>query len=192
MSTPQIKPGTTAGWAYQRGVYQGELDKLNTSNAPVADYNTLQNKISTYINTYGKDANLNGELTQNGRLQETLVKQEELNKDLKADVETAQAQDELLRSRNTKRNSHTLFLLNRPVRTQMIPILWVISVAFVGLALILVRMIAPQDTILAQGLGSFYFYFMELIASPTVLAALLGAAIIVIIFLSLKIAKVIP
>jgi hypothetical protein len=192
MATPQIIAGTTAGWAYQRGVYQGELDKLNTDNKPVADYITLQTKISTYINTYGKDANLNGELTKNGRLQETLVKQEQLNKDLKADVETAQAQDELLRSRNTKRNSHTLFLLNRPVRTQMIPILWVISVAFVGIALILVRMIAPQDTVLAQGFGSFYFYFMELISSPTILAALLGAAIIVIIFLSLKIAKVIP
>ena len=185
-------PGTTAEWAYQRGVYQVELDRLNTSNAPVASYITLQDKISTYINTHGNNANLDGELAQNGRLQETLIRQEELNKDLKADVETAQAQDELLRSRNTKRNSHTLFLLNRPVRTQMIPILWVISVAFVGLALILVRMSAPQDTILAQGLGSFYFYFMELIASPTVLAALLGAAIIVIIFLSLKIAKVIP
>ena len=192
MATPQIIAGTTAGWAYQRGVYQGELDKLNTDNKPVADYITLQTKISTYINTYGKDANLNGELTKNGRLQETLVKQEQLNKDLKADVETAQAQDELLRSRNTKRNSHTLFLLNRPVRTQMIPILWVISVAFVGIALILVRMIAPQDTVLAQGFGSFYFYFMELISSPTILAALLGAAVIVIIFLSLKIAKVIP
>jgi hypothetical protein len=192
MATPQIIAGTTAGWAYQRGVYQGELDKLNTNNKPVADYITLQTKISTYINTYGKDANLNGELTKNGRLQETLVKQEQLNKDLKADVETAQAQDELLRSRNTKRNSHTLFLLNRPVRTQMIPILWVISVAFVGIALILVRMIAPQDTVLAQGFGSFYFYFMELISSPTILAALLGAAIIVIIFLSLKVAKVIP
>jgi len=53
-------------------------------------------------------------------------------------------------------------------------------------------MIAPQDTVLSQGFGSFYFYFMELISSPTILAALLGAAVIVIIFLSLKIAKVIP
>ena len=164
------------------------LEQINTVKKK---YTELQHEITQYINDNAKSVDIQTLLTDNGQLQQRLQTLEKSYNDAKVDVDTAIAQDELLRSRNTKRNEHTLFLLNRPVRKQMIPILWVCSVVFIGIALIMVKMTAP--TIISPELfQAMYFYVMEFISSRAVLLALLGSAIVIIIFLSLKIAGIIP
>jgi hypothetical protein len=111
---------------------------------------------------------------------------------MKIDVVSAVARDELLRSRDTNVTRHQLFILDRPIRKSLVPYLWVLSVLFIGVGLVIFRMSAPS-----LGLGgptngsvSFEMMILEFISNKIVLSSLLISAIIVIIFLSLKIAGV--
>ena len=115
---------------------------------------------------------------------------EKKNEELKVDVETALARDELLRSRNTKRDSHSLFLLDRPIRKPVIPYLWVLSILFIGLGLIMIKMTMPQLDLPMDFAGYLYAIVTDFISNRAVLLSIIAAAIIVIIFLSLKIAGV--
>ena len=113
---------------------------------------------------------------------------------MKVDVESAIARDDLLRTRNTDITRHKLFILDRPVRKGLIPYLWVIAILFIGIGLIIFRITVPSI-----GLGgvsasttntSVISMIIEFITSKIVLGSLLISALIVILFLSLKIAGV--
>jgi len=154
-------------------------------------YTVLQQDIANYITNNARYTDLSGTLKQSGQLKQQLNRLEKINKDLDIDVETALARDELLRSKDTERSSHMLFLLNKPVKKPMIPVLWIISIVFIGIALILVKQNMP-DNLLPIGTIQYVISIVAgFVSQPLVLACLLIAAIIVIAFLSLKIAGVI-
>jgi hypothetical protein len=155
------------------------------------EYDTLNTDIMNYTDEF-KTTTLESVLQNTGFTQQELQRLEEINKRLDNDIETSRARDELLRSGNTKRNSHMLFLLDRPVRKQSIPFLWFASVVFVGIALIMARMVTAAITIPGTVLGYFAYTVTGALQNPVLLQTLLISAVVVIIFLSLKIARVIP
>jgi hypothetical protein len=157
-------------------------------------YATLNDDIIKYLTNNGTNADLTTILTQNGELQKHIKRLEKVLDEMKVDVESAVARDELLRSRNTEITPHKLFLLDRPVRKGMVPYIWALSILFIGIGLVIFRMTMPtfigtttNATGTAMTLSGMLFGF---ITNKIVLGSLLGSALIVILFLSLKIAGV--
>ena len=119
---------------------------------------------------------------------------------MKVDVESAIARDELLRSRNTEISRHQLFILDRPIRRGLIPYLWVLSVLFIGVGLVIFRMTAPSlgmatgnaasNSSLYGAAASIQMLILGFFSNRVVLVSLLVSTLIVILFLSLKIAGV--
>ena len=110
-------------------------------------------------------------------------------------VESAVARDEVLRSRDTKLNSHKLFLLNRPIRKGVIPYLWVLSVLFIGISLIIFRMMLPESptSTISGAFGpsmSISLMISEFFENKLVLISIIVALLIVILFLGLKMAGI--
>ena len=107
------------------------------------------------------------------------------------DVDSAVARDEVLRSRDTKLNSHKLFLLNRPIRKGVIPYLWVLSVLFIGVSLVLFRMMLPES-ILSTNSGAFgssmsiSLMISEFFENKMVLISIIVSLCVVVLFLGLK------
>lgn len=121
-------------------------------------------------------------------LQGNINKLEKEKDNLKVDVESAIARDDILRSRETNITPHALFILDRPIRKGLIPYLWVMAIVFIGIALVIFKMAMP--TIVSDGNSSVITMIINVITSRAVLGSLLGAALIVIIFMSLKIGGV--
>jgi hypothetical protein len=137
----------------------------------------------TFLKNNAKDTNMSGLLAENGELQKQVNRLEKIQNEMKIDVESAIARDKLLRSRDTDVTSHHL-----------IPYLWVISILFIGVGLVIFKMSAPtlglSMTTVANGSPSTLGMVTEFITNKVVLGSLLVSAIIVIIFLSLKVAGV--
>lgn len=162
-------------------------------------YAELNDEILKFITTESKNKDLPGILNENGELQKQINSLEKIQSEMKVDVESAIARDELLRTRNTDVNRHKLFLVDRPVRRALIPYLWVLSILFIGVALVIFKITAP--TLGFVGLGSaatntygtettFTSMLLGFITNKIVLGSLLISALIVILFLSLKVAGV--
>ena len=164
--------------------------KINSIKSIKDSYYALLTDINNYLKEKATNSNLSGSLSSNDGLMGHIQNLEKRNEHLKVDVETALARDELLRSRNTKRDSHSLFLLDRPIRKPVIPYLWVLSVLFIGLGLIMIKMTMPQLDLPMDFAGYLYAVTINFISNRAVLLSIIAAAIIVIIFLSLKIAGV--
>jgi len=154
-------------------------------------YTTLHSDITSFLRQNANDLNLGGTLEQNGQLQKDIKQYEKTNKDVTNDVETARARDELLRSKKTETNAHTLFVMDRPLKKGMIPVLWAISILFIGVALVIIRMQLNDLPSISVSLDSIAAIAAEYLGNPVILLALLGASIIAIIFLSLRLARVI-
>lgn len=149
-------------------------------------YARLNDDILKYLTTEAKDNDLAGLLKENGELQKQISRLEKIQDEMKIDVTSAVARDELLRSRNTDVTRHQLFILDRPVRRGLIPYLWVLAVLFIGVGLVIFRMTMP--TIVFE--GGVGFSLLSIFESKGVIISLLVSALIVILFLSLKIAGV--
>ena len=149
-------------------------------------YAALNDDILKYLTMEAKDNDLAGLLKENGELQRQIIRLEKIQDEMKIDVTSAVARDELLRSRNTDVTRHQLFILDRPIRRGLIPYLWVLAVLFIGVGLVIFRMTMP--TILFE--GGTGFSLLSLFENKGVLIALLITALIVILFLSLKIAGI--
>jgi hypothetical protein len=155
-------------------------------------YDKLNDDILIYLRNNAKDTNMAGLLSENGDLQKHINRLEKIQNEMKIDVESAIARDKLLRSRNTEVTSHQLFILGRPVKKNLIPYLWVISVLFIGVGLVIFKMTAPSlgGAGNSDASGSVLVMLIQFITSKVVLVSLLVSALIVILFLSLKIAGV--
>ena len=149
-------------------------------------YAGLNDDILKYLTTEAKDNDLAGLLKENGELQKQISRLEKIQDEMKIDVTSAVARDELLRSRNTDVTRHQLFILDRPVRRGLIPYLWVLAVLFIGVGLVIFRMTMP--TIIFE--GGTGFSLLSIFESKGVIISLLVSALIVILFLSLKIGGV--
>jgi hypothetical protein len=160
-------------------------------------YVSLNNDILQYISSHGGSNNLTGILKENGELQQHITKLEQIQNEMKVDVDSAIARDELLRSKTEDISQHGLFILNRPLRQNLIPFLWALSILFIGVGLIVFRMTLPIDTLSSKISGatsvagtSIFTSILLFITDKRVLLSLLSAALVVILFLSLKIAGV--
>lgn len=155
-------------------------------------YDKLNDDILIYLRNNAKDTNMAGLLSENGDLQKHINRLEKIQNEMKIDVESAIARDKLLRSRNTEVTSHQLFILGRPVKKNLIPYLWVISILFIGVGLVIFKMTAPSlgGAGNSDASGSVLAMLIQFITSKVVLVSLLVSALIVILFLSLKIAGV--
>lgn len=170
------------------------ITQLSTQiNTIKSSYSTLNDDIMKYISSQSTDADLAGLLAQNGELQKHIKQFEKLQDELKVDVESAVARDELLRSRNEDISRHELFILDRPVRKGLIPYLWALSVLFVGIGLIIFRKTIPIPSMNSGVIGvtpGLLFTIGEFFKDRRIWMSLFGASLIVIIFLALKIAGV--
>jgi hypothetical protein len=153
-------------------------------------YSTINNDILTYLNNNAKDTNITGLLSENGELQKQINRLEKLQDKMKIDVETSVARDKLLRSRDTDVTPHQLFVLDRPIRKGLIPYLWVISVLFIGIGLVILKMNMPSLQINTTGTYPIYYMIMEFVTNKIVIGSLIASILIVILFLSLKVAGV--
>jgi hypothetical protein len=152
------------------------------------NYMSLQDDITSFLSTNARDLDLSGTLQENGHLQKDIQRLEKRNTELNHDVETAVARDELLRSKNTEKNAHTLFVMDRPIKKGMIPVLWAITIIFIGIALAIVRTQLGEIS-LGVSPGSLSF-ILEYVTHPIVVLSAFAACIITIIILSLKVARV--
>jgi hypothetical protein len=157
-------------------------------------YAQLNDDIINYIRTQSTDNNMTALLTENGELQKQINRLEKIQNDMKVDVESAVARDELLRSRSTEITRHKLFILDRPVKRGLIPYLWALSILFIGVGLVIFKMSAPNLGLGTTGANGFqpsvFDLVIEFVTNKIVLSSLLISALIVIIFLSLKIGGV--
>jgi len=155
-------------------------------------YAKLNDDILIYLRNNAKDTDMAGLLSENGELQKQINRLEKIQTEMRIDVESAIARDNLLRSRNTDVTSHQLFILGRPIKRNLIPYLWVISVLFIGVGLVIFKMTAPSlgGVGNSEATGSVLAMVTEFVTSKAVLSSLLISALIVILFLSLKVAGV--
>jgi hypothetical protein len=197
--TVPVAPCNTS-WASQLTNFTDRFNTLNTSASSGAsidlstikgNYATLHTDIKNTLKCNVKDSDLSGNLTQTGNLQAQIKKLENRKKELRVEVDTALARDELLRSRDVKMSTHQLFLLDRPVRKGMIPYLWVISVFFIGIGLFLYKTMLPS---IGPDMGTVIGMEMaltDILFNKTVLISLLVCIIGIIIVVSLKVGGVI-
>jgi len=152
-----------------------------------ANMMALTSAVSSAIRTYASNNDMNGLLAENGLLQQTNQDTEMTRKAAEADAKAAEQRSELLRTREHKVSRHQLFLLGRPLRPASIPYLWALSVLFVGLGLLAAAMAFPSLNLASQFEG---MDMRDVLALPAVWGSVLGAALIVILFLSLNAAGV--
>lgn len=155
-------------------------------------HEAVRNDLTTYLKEQAESYNLSGKLAETGRLQTQIRELEKERDALNTEVDTSVARDEALRTRNITGNAHTLYLLDRPVRQAMAPFLWAFSVLFVGVGVLFFYWLTPvlllPQRANAFGTTSVAQVLSDIFASRYTWMALFGAASIVILFLSLKIA----
>jgi len=108
-------------------------------------------------------------------------------KDYKKDQQTAIVRDKVLRSGNGAVTNHQIYLLGRPLRPASIPFLWALSTLFIGFALLIFYTYYPYTT---PPLDVLLFDLYLLFTDPFTWAILFSLASVVILFLSLRIAKI--
>ena len=192
-------------WLTTRSDFNSEYDAISndyTGNSDPVALQTLKdrstylfNKINSVLSTEMADQSTADLLTRTGQLQQKIQRLHEIKKDIKVDVDSAVARDEVLRSRDTKLNSHKLFLLNRPIRKGVIPYLWVLSVLFIGVSLVLFRMMLPESTP-STNVGAFgsslsiSLMISEFFENKMVIISIIIALCILSLFLGLRLAGI--
>ena len=127
-------------------------------------------------------------VTQNIQaLQVELANLQQTVEDRKKDQQTAIVRDKVLRSGNGAVTNHQIYLLGRPLRPASIPFLWALSTLFIGFALLIFYTYYPYTT---PPLDVILFDLYLLFVDPFTWAILFSLASIVILFLSLRIAKI--
>jgi hypothetical protein len=190
-----------SSWERIRNRYQGEFDILSqmysekTSKSDLellkAQCISISNTITEILQKELKAHDTSELLATSGKLQQQIQQLYKIKEKTKVDVESAIARDELLRSRDTDLTSHQLFLLKRPVRKAIIPYLWVLSILFIGVALVIFKWMAPplpSDSFING--ESFSMMIAEFFENKFVYISIIVSLLIVIFFLSLKVAGV--
>jgi hypothetical protein len=157
-------------------------------------YSVLNDDILRYLKEQSKYNDMAALLQESGELQNKLTSLNRLKKEMKTDVESAVAREELLRTRETNLNEHQLFILDRPVRRNMIPYLWVLSVVFVGIGLVVLRKMQPELGVSeneARALSeSFWLMVSSYFTNNAMWLGIIGACMVVILGLGLKVGGV--
>jgi hypothetical protein len=174
--------------------YQNMIELSKKAEDIKKRYISLNDDILKYVSQEAKHNNLADLLTENGALQKQINGLHRVEEQIKTDVESAIARDELLRSRKTDISRHKLFLLDRPVRRNMIPYLWVLSIVCIGVGLIVMRMLLPTLGMTPEDLTALSSNFLLMLTSfftnNVIFLSIIAALVIVIIVLSLVVGGV--
>ena len=81
----------------------------------------LNSGLSAAIRSYANNNDMNGLLSENGLLQQTIQNRQKDKQDTEVDAKAAELRDELLRTREHRGSKHQLILLGRPLRPASIP-----------------------------------------------------------------------
>lgn len=192
---------TVAGtnWPQKRGEFLASFNTASAKpdNVAVSELTTLYNTIKSHLQSISSEPSLNALLEETGSLQqENKDLHDKLNKK-NIDADSAVTRNELLRSRETNLTAHNLFLLNRPVRRNRLPYLWVIGVLFIGVALCIFNVMSPQLPFAFQSINGaiptvpnmlvgMYQSIVQFIFNPYVITSLVTAIMCVIIGIILK------
>jgi hypothetical protein len=168
-----------------------EYTQIQEVAARIVAYKDKVGALNTEIMNYAKEvannSDIGGVLSEIGTLQSNINSLEKLKSELTVDVDSALARDELLRSRESDVSRHQLLLLGRPIRKALIPYIWGLSILFIGIGVIIFKMSFPA---LPEMGTSSSGLLLSIFSDKKLWMALFGAALIVILFLSLKIAGV--
>lgn len=185
------------GGVAQDPTQDGDYNTIQTISTRINQtkqaFSQLNQDITTAIQTLGSDNDMGGLLMENGRLQQRIIALEKETETNTEDEKAAIARDELLRGRDTNVTKHQLFMLGRPLRPSSVPILWALSVLFIGIGVIVLQVLFPLTPQMLgmtteDSLEAVVASILTLFSNPWVWGSLFGAAVIVILFLSLKIA----
>ena len=165
--------------------YTQALNLFNNIKAKKAEFDNLNKDIRTTITQITSEYDTGSMLKTNGDLQQDIIRLEKQKVESNNDAETANLRDKLLKERDTAVTRHQLFFLDRPVKSSSIPILWGLSILFVAAAIIVFKQLFPGIAMPGTEFSILHF-FMD----PRIWMALTTAAVIVIIFLVLKIVGV--
>lgn len=169
--------------------YQSILASLTTIENTKSQYNAINQEILKYLKDNSTTTKWDEQLNQNGVMQQEIIQLERIQKEMKVDVDSALARDELLRTKDTRVSRHDLFLFNRPVSRSLVPFLWALSIVFIAVGLFIFKITFPVSMDIPMT-GTFttllsdYFYNNMIWISFTI------CLLIVIIFLSLTVAGV--
>ena len=197
---------TSMSWRSKRSQVQSKLDKFSQNNLDMmtidqlkelrTNYDTERYDLTNFLKSSASNYNLSDKLNETGKIQSQIQDLQTQNEQMKTDVDTALARDELLRSKDRSSNAHTLYVLDRPIRRAMVPYLWVLSVLFVGVGVLLfywltpMILVAPSSNAYGSSSGSIMTMLTDIVTNRLTWIALFGASCVVILFLSLKIAGV--
>ena len=173
--------------------YKNIIDLSQEAEQLKKKYVSLNDDILKFVSKEAKQNNMPDLLTKTGTLQKEINGLQRIQEEIKTDVESAVARDELLRSRDTDLTTHQLFILDRPVRRNMIPYLWVLSIVFVGIGLILLRsmpLLKITNEEMAAASLSFWYQLTSFFTNNITWIAIVGACMVVILFLGLKVGGV--
>ena len=188
-----VEKGGVAQDPTQDGDYNNIQTISNRINQNKQAFSQLNQDAANAIQTLGSNHDMGALLLENGKLQQTIIGLEKEVGTVAEDEKAAIARDELLRGRDTNVTKHQLFMLGRPLRPASVPILWALSVLFIGIGVLVLQVLFPFSPYMlgmsAEGSGegvvvSLFAFF----GNPWVWGSLFGASVIVILFLSLKIA----
>lgn len=191
-----VEKGGVAQDPTQDGDYNNIQTLSQRINQNKTAFLTLNKDATAAIQTLGSSSDMNRVLLENGQLQQVIIALEKEQTELTSDQKAAIARDELLRGRSTDVTKHQLFLLGRPLRPASVPILWALSVLFIGIGLLVLQVLfpfRPETFGIEPGEGGSEMMLasvMAFLANPWVWGTLFGAAVIVIAFLSMAVAGV--
>lgn len=175
------------------GNYNEILRLTQKIEAKQAAFKALNADVSTAIKDMSTNYDSGQLLLDNGRLQQEIQALEKQKAEAVTDAEAAALRDEVLKERDTAVNQHQIFFLDRPVRRSSIPFLWAIGFLFVAAGLLVFKQMLPITAVegMAASLPTAILYSLQgTLADPRVWMTLVGAAVITIIVLSLKVAGV--
>ena len=176
--------------------YTSILQSLNRIENTKTQYNEINQQILKYLKDNSTTTKWEEKLKQNGEMQQEIIQLERIQKEMKVDVDSALARDELLRTKDTRVSRQDLFLFNRPVSRSLVPYLWALSVVFIAVGLFVFKISFPvsmniQNTSMGMPMTSTFITLLsEYFYNNMILISVVICALIVIIFLSLTVAGV--
>lgn len=175
------------------GNYNEILRLTQKIEAKQTAFKALNADVSTTIKDMSTNYDSGQLLLDNGRLQQEIQALEKQKTEVATDAEAAALRDEVLKERNTAVNQHQIFFLDRPVRRSSIPFLWAIGFLFIAAGLLVFKQMLPIAAVEGAGMGgaaAILYSLQGVLADPRIWMTLVGAAILTIIVLSLKVAGV--
>lgn len=132
------------------------------------------------------------DLSGAGALKQSIVELERIKAAKMADVETARLRKDLLKEKDAAITRHALFFMDKPLRRNTIPIMWAISFAFIAVGVLIFKQMIPIQYSGGASMDGYGFIdsIMSFAYDPRVWMGISLAAVIVIIFLVLKIVGV--